>query len=180
MSEWEKLEKLQSSVIASALRDAARAENVIESAISDIQLYSRDFLVSDDGKVLTTGGATPQEWLKQRREDRSHWWSENPAKKSDKTTTENPWLGPESEWNHTKQGQFFVQHGLEKTREAIIEAGQKPEKFGFGEDKQPTLPGLFDVFTAENAEKFDQNEYKPPAPPAWPNYSGHMSRKHGR
>ncbi len=61
--------------VASAVREAARAEGVTLSAIPDAEaLGAEQLAVDSDGNVSTRDGRSVREWVIDRRGDRAHWF----------------------------------------------------------------------------------------------------------
>ncbi len=67
--------------IGDAVRTAATASKVIDTAVDDVMMYAeRQFEINDDGLVLTrdqvgvTPGIAPDIWLSEMQEKRPHWW----------------------------------------------------------------------------------------------------------
>ena len=67
--------------IGDAVRTAATASKVIDTAIEDVLMYAeRQFEINDEGLVLTrdqvgvTPGIAPDIWLSEMQDKRPHWW----------------------------------------------------------------------------------------------------------
>ena len=60
--------------IVAAVRDVARAENVVSSAYEDVEAAAlADGLELEGDRVLTRDGQSPREWLIDKRPNRAHW-----------------------------------------------------------------------------------------------------------
>ena len=105
MSEFERIEKLQASLIKAELRAAATAEGIADGMLADVLNYDRAFQVTDSGEVRTHDGATPRTWLKNMRKDRPHWFGEKSSGGKIEEPEINPWR--QENWSKTLQGQIF-------------------------------------------------------------------------
>jgi hypothetical protein len=108
---------INSTKIKDALRKAATGSKIIDTAVADVLGHERVFELTEDGQVRTkegvgvTPGLEPDVWLKDRMEDRPHWWP--PSKGggaggsggSGGLTGNNPWHA--DHWNLTEQGKAY-------------------------------------------------------------------------
>lgn len=119
----EKISMLQSTIVHSELREAAKLEGVSESAVNDVLLHDRHFTVGDDSIVRHSDGLAPRDWVRSMRSNRPHWWerSEGGGSKGSKQSSafpKNPWLA--EHWNLTAQGQ--IEREDPKKAEAMAKA----------------------------------------------------------
>lgn len=130
--------KLQSTIvnrdIDDTLREVCTKAKVLQPAVADVLMHRALFEKSDDGRFITregngvTPGLTPDQWLQDRQQDRSHWWA--PSQGGGATGGgpggpggENPW-SPKS-WSITAQGSYIREHGAEKAEAAAKAVGSK-------------------------------------------------------
>ena len=100
--------------IGDAVRTAATASKVIDTAIEDVLMYAeRQFEINDEGLVLTrdqvgvTPGIAPDIWLSEMQDKRPHWWplAQGGGAGGGAGGTgfaKNPWS--KEHWNLTDQG----------------------------------------------------------------------------
>lgn len=114
------------------IRTAATAAKVRNEAMEDaLFLGERVFDVNEEGRVVTrdgvgvTPGLTPDVWLSEIKSNRPHWWPDSRGAGAGGGDGAgggaNPW-GKDT-WNLTEQGQYFKQHGREKSEQMAKSAG---------------------------------------------------------
>jgi hypothetical protein len=110
---------INSTRIQDALRKAASGSKVIDTAVADVLGHERVFELTDDGQVRTkegvgvTPGLEPDVWLKDRMEDRPHWWPQSKGGGAGGgggggLTGKNPWH--KDHWNLTEQGKAYTEN----------------------------------------------------------------------
>jgi len=116
------------------VRDAATKAKVRPEALPDVLLLGEHlFKPTEDGKVATAEGLTPDLWLGDMQKQRPHWWPESSGGGSNPggggQFSENPFSA--ENWNMTKQGQV-LRESPEKAEQMAKAAGttvggKKPE-----------------------------------------------------
>lgn len=118
----------KSRVIKDALRGAAVASKVVETAVEDVLNYAASFEIDDDGKVLNKDGLDPAQWLLDLTDKRPHWWpasegggARGAAGERGAMGGKNPWT--RAGWNLTEQGAYVKKHGQVKADQMAKAAG---------------------------------------------------------
>jgi hypothetical protein len=115
--------------IDDSVRDAAVASKMLPAAQVDALMRARSAFAVVDGKVVTTDGLTPTDWVEQRKADAGYWWPVARgagAQGSDGAggflASDNPWT--RNNWNITKQGEI-VRADPAKAERFATSAGSK-------------------------------------------------------
>jgi hypothetical protein len=115
--------------IDDSVRDAAVASKMLPAAQVDALMRARSAFAVVDGKVVTTDGLTPSDWVEQRKADAGYWWPVARgagAQGSDGAggflASDNPWT--RNNWNVTKQGEI-VRADPAKAERFATSAGSK-------------------------------------------------------
>lgn len=107
--------------IRGAILTEAYALGVATSALDDVQNRSERHFQRTDGKIISTDGMLPREWIESLKKTAPHYWPESNLSTDNKPPEEkrelpaefkgssNPWS--KDGWNITKQGQVFRDHG---------------------------------------------------------------------
>jgi hypothetical protein len=137
-------EKDRSRKIQDAIREAAVAAKVRDTAIDDVlTIGERVFEITDDGKVVTrdgvgiTPGIAPDVYLQEMQSKRPHWWPESEGSGANGNrgkggTGNNPFT--REHWNMTEQGRILREQGREKADQlaksagTVVGGGMPPEK----------------------------------------------------
>ena len=108
--------------IGDAVRGAAAATKVVETALEDaIMLGERVLTIDENGKVVTkdnvgcTPGISAEVWLNEMQTKRPHWWGPSAGGgaggsqgRSGTQFATNPWSA--EGWNLTQQGQIYTEN----------------------------------------------------------------------
>jgi hypothetical protein len=101
---------LQTAMIHTALRAAAKAVGVRAEALDDVLLRDKIFEVAADGVVAAkenvgvTPGVSPEQWLQEVRLRNPHWFSSQ-SHAGPESFDKNPWS--REFWNVTAQGRII-------------------------------------------------------------------------
>lgn len=97
--------------IDDSVRDAAVASKMLPAAQVDALMRARSAFTVVDGKVVTTDGLTPSDWVEQRKADAGYWWpvargagAQGSDGSGNFNAADNPWT--RGAWNITKQGEI--------------------------------------------------------------------------
>lgn len=120
--------QIQQRNIRDTVLQTARKAKIVDTALEDVALLAeRDFQLSEDGEVQTSGGLRVNEWMQKMKESRPHWWGASfgggatgSSMGSGSPTQMNPWTS--ANWNMTHQGQIYKQNPEAAARMAA-EAG---------------------------------------------------------
>lgn len=108
--------QIQQRNIRDTVLQSARKAKIVDTALEDVALLAeREFQLSEDGEVQTSGGLRVNEWMQKMKESRPHWWGASmgggatgSSMGAGSTTQVNPWTG--QNWNMTAQGQIYRQN----------------------------------------------------------------------
>lgn len=117
-----------------ALRKAATAAKVTDTAVEDVLLHGeRLFEIDEHGSVVPKetskldAGLTPAEWLESLRETKPHFFPLSQGSGARGGTgldgKPNPWS--KAGWNLTEQGRFVEKFGEERAKQAAESVGSK-------------------------------------------------------
>ena len=112
--------------VTDTVRDAASKLKVRQEALDDVLLWGQNvFKVTEDGKVATEDGLTPDLWLADMQQKRPHWWPESSGggaggSGGGGSFAENPFSA--EHWNMTKQGEM-LRENREKAEKYAKAAG---------------------------------------------------------
>lgn len=125
--------------IGDAVRAAATAAKVVDSALEDIQLIAGTvFQRDDEGRVVhKETGLDAAAWMNEMKEKRPHWWpaSEGAGAEGGRGGSgmgSNPWTA--ANWSATEQGKVLREKGMEyaqrmaKSAGSSVGAARPPEK----------------------------------------------------